>query len=298
MNTKIDAVAVLREADGLKVLRPGTVGYTVALSAVEKALRIASEGAATERASTVAKDGGQAGDVIADLAMLVRRLVRRLEKDSPGTDLAPQAIDFLKRKGLQGSPLREEATAAPSGRQSDPATFPVVVGMTPEQVGKALSERDGATAAPSGSIVELPPLSPTLRNTYSSLTERSHEELVKEYAQACIAAVRAARTPPAGIDAAHVPAPQAGQSDARDAVVVLWNGTGEQLQKADDALRSLSSYVGQGGCWDAENLDYDEMEKRIKEGFDTIIKVESERLDRAATPSQQGAETPKEGGAL
>lgn len=50
-NTKIDAVAVLREADGLKVLRPGTVGYTVALSAVEKALRIAAEGAAAERAA-------------------------------------------------------------------------------------------------------------------------------------------------------------------------------------------------------------------------------------------------------
>lgn len=50
-----------------------------------------------------------AGDaVVDDLAMLVRRLVRSLEKANPGTDLAPQALDYLKRKGLQGSPLREQ----------------------------------------------------------------------------------------------------------------------------------------------------------------------------------------------
>lgn len=43
---------------------------------------------------------------VEDLAMLVRRLVSKLEKECPGTDLAPQALDYLKRVGLQGSPLR------------------------------------------------------------------------------------------------------------------------------------------------------------------------------------------------
>ena len=58
----------------------------------------------------------------------------------------------------------------------------------------------------------------------------------------------------------------------RDAAVTMWNSTGEQLQKADDTLRSLSSYVGQGFCADTENLDYDEMEARIKEGIDGLLK--------------------------
>jgi len=39
---------------------------------------------------------------IDDLAMLVRRLAKK----SAGTDLAEKAMDYLKRKGLQGSPLR------------------------------------------------------------------------------------------------------------------------------------------------------------------------------------------------
>ena len=43
-----------------------------------------------------------------DLAMLVRRLAHRLEKVSPGDTVAAQANDFLRRKGLQGSVLREE----------------------------------------------------------------------------------------------------------------------------------------------------------------------------------------------
>ncbi|MFZ3286589.1 MAG: hypothetical protein WA191_07035 [Telluria sp.] len=70
---------------------------------------------------------------------------------------------------------------------------------------------------------------------------------------------------------------QAVAGDVKDAAIALWNETGDRLQKADDTLRNLSSYVGQGGCWDTENLDYDEMASRIKEGIDAITNVEKER---------------------
>lgn len=81
--------------------------------------------------------------------------------------------------------------------------------------------------------------------------------------------------------------PAASSSDeVRNAALALWNSTGEQLQKADDTLRSLSAYVGQGGCWDTENLDYAEMEARIKEGIDTFVKVESSpAASSSAAPS-------------
>ena len=50
------------------------------------------------------------GQTIIDLAMLVRRLVVKLEKECPGTDIAVQALDYLKRKDLWGSMLREDTT--------------------------------------------------------------------------------------------------------------------------------------------------------------------------------------------
>jgi hypothetical protein len=43
-----------------------------------------------------------------DLSALVRQLVHRLKKSSPDNDLPEKALDYLKRKGLQGSPLRSE----------------------------------------------------------------------------------------------------------------------------------------------------------------------------------------------
>lgn len=36
------AAAILKKTDGLQVLKPGTVGYLIALSAVEEALREAN----------------------------------------------------------------------------------------------------------------------------------------------------------------------------------------------------------------------------------------------------------------
>lgn len=43
-----------------------------------------------------------------DLSALVRQLVHRLRKAAPDNDLPEKALDYLKRKGLQGSPLRNE----------------------------------------------------------------------------------------------------------------------------------------------------------------------------------------------
>lgn len=50
----------------------------------------------------------QADAVVKDLAMLVRRLARALAKADPSNALPHQAVDYLQRKGLQGSPLRAE----------------------------------------------------------------------------------------------------------------------------------------------------------------------------------------------
>ncbi|WP_147479753.1 hypothetical protein [Pseudomonas syringae group genomosp. 3] len=43
-----------------------------------------------------------------DLSALVRQLVQHLRKAAPDNDLPEKAMDYLKRKGLQGSPLRNE----------------------------------------------------------------------------------------------------------------------------------------------------------------------------------------------
>jgi hypothetical protein len=45
-----------------------------------------------------------------DLAMLTRELVRALSKASPDSPLIARTMDYLKRKGLQGSPLRADQT--------------------------------------------------------------------------------------------------------------------------------------------------------------------------------------------
>ena len=47
----------------------------------------------------------ESNQAVEDLAMLVRRLARKVELNNP--DLAGKAMDYLNRKGLQGSPLRD-----------------------------------------------------------------------------------------------------------------------------------------------------------------------------------------------
>ena len=49
---------------------------------------------------------------VADLAMLVARLARALDKPNGNTLLATQAKDYLRRHGLNGSPLRAERESA------------------------------------------------------------------------------------------------------------------------------------------------------------------------------------------
>lgn len=45
---------------------------------------------------------------VEDLAIIVRRLVRRLRTHNPQDDVARQAYEYLRRKGLQGNILRSE----------------------------------------------------------------------------------------------------------------------------------------------------------------------------------------------
>ena len=45
--------------------------------------------------------------MVGDLAMLVARLARKLRKAAPADGLPAQALDYLNRNGLKGSPLRE-----------------------------------------------------------------------------------------------------------------------------------------------------------------------------------------------
>jgi hypothetical protein len=44
--------------------------------------------------------------VVDDLSAMTKKLVHRLGKAAPNDDLAAQAMDYLKRKHLQGSPMR------------------------------------------------------------------------------------------------------------------------------------------------------------------------------------------------
>lgn len=64
---------------------------------------------ACERAQ---QDYAELERVTDDLAALVRQLVRSLRKAAPQHALPDKALDYLKRKGLQGSPLRHNAETA------------------------------------------------------------------------------------------------------------------------------------------------------------------------------------------
>ena len=59
---------------------------------------------ACERAQ---KEYAEIEKVADDLATLVRHLVRYIQKTAPDKELTDKALDYLKRKGLQGSPLRK-----------------------------------------------------------------------------------------------------------------------------------------------------------------------------------------------
>ena len=54
-----------------------------------------------------AKDYEELEKVVGDLALLVKQLAHALKKDRPNNVLPDRAMDYLKRKELLGSPLRE-----------------------------------------------------------------------------------------------------------------------------------------------------------------------------------------------
>lgn len=68
------------------------------------ALRVVEQsGELAHSATDVLTPKTDAENTVDDLAMLVRKLVRHLPE---GADLRVQAVDYLHRKGLLGSPLR------------------------------------------------------------------------------------------------------------------------------------------------------------------------------------------------
>ena len=50
----------------------------------------------------------QSENVVGDLSYLVKQLVHSIKMDRPDNVLAERAMDYLKRKELCGSPLRDE----------------------------------------------------------------------------------------------------------------------------------------------------------------------------------------------
>ena len=54
-----------------------------------------------------------------DLSALVQRLARALRKAAPDNDLPEKAMDYLRRKNLQGSPLRDADSAPNSNYPTD-----------------------------------------------------------------------------------------------------------------------------------------------------------------------------------
>jgi hypothetical protein len=58
-----------------------------------------------------------------DLAALVARLAHSLRQAAPDNDLPDKAVDYLRRKGLQGSPLRKVANASHEGPDGSGGTL-------------------------------------------------------------------------------------------------------------------------------------------------------------------------------
>ncbi|WP_175857908.1 hypothetical protein [Burkholderia anthina] len=73
--------------------------------AAEKALT--AKLSAAPVAGPVGLHGGPPAEpAIADLSMLVKRLASALRRSAPGDPLSDQALHYLQRNGLAGSPLR------------------------------------------------------------------------------------------------------------------------------------------------------------------------------------------------
>jgi hypothetical protein len=87
---------------------------------VKKAEQINHSYAHQSRAASTSANVAQGAEaVVADLSMLVRQLVHSLRKAAPDNALSDRAVDYLKRKGLAGSPLREAAPPAQTALTDD-----------------------------------------------------------------------------------------------------------------------------------------------------------------------------------
>jgi hypothetical protein len=78
-----------------------------------------------------------------DLAMLVVRLARSLNNHHPDNVLSAQAMDYLRRKGLQGSPLRR--TEALDARTIADAAIGAVVWRFIDRMGDVDDQCDPAS---------------------------------------------------------------------------------------------------------------------------------------------------------
>lgn len=75
---------------------------------VERATRLGVEThTVSEMLDVIENTRGAMGD----LAMLTKRLAQALRKAAPDNELPAQALDYLRREGLTGSPLRETPNA-------------------------------------------------------------------------------------------------------------------------------------------------------------------------------------------
>lgn len=61
-----------------------------------------------------------------DMAAVIRQLVRSLRKASPDNEVAERALDYLKRHGLQGSPLRTAPAPAVPAAGEQPVAYDAV----------------------------------------------------------------------------------------------------------------------------------------------------------------------------
>lgn len=68
-------------------------------------------------AEMVAEETAELRAQLDEMAMLIRRLVHSLRIAKPDSELPAQALDYLSRKGLQGTPLRESSDKS-SGDQA------------------------------------------------------------------------------------------------------------------------------------------------------------------------------------
>ena len=126
-----------------------------------------------------------------DLAQLVKQLVRALRKALPGNDLADKALDYLKRQGLQGSPLRATPEA--------PQTHAGLLAAAAHIQAKAQAHLDErGSYDPDTGAVEMSESNQEHFNTLDELAEELRELADKSAQAAC-------DKPPAGWTCSRAP---------------------------------------------------------------------------------------------